>query len=77
MNALLIKYDRCLWFIILPYFPMQSFYLPHTKCKILNLTNLYSEHYKILPKDKSLFGGQVGDDIFAKKPIKSAKTHFF
>lgn len=23
MNALLIKYDRCLWFIILPYFPMQ------------------------------------------------------
>lgn len=24
MNALLIKYDRCLWFIILPYFPMQK-----------------------------------------------------
>ena len=24
MNALLIKYDRCLWFVILPYFPMQS-----------------------------------------------------
>lgn len=23
MNALLIKYDRCLWFVILPYFPMQ------------------------------------------------------
>lgn len=21
MNALLIKYDRCLWFVILPYFP--------------------------------------------------------
>ena len=25
MNALLIKYDRCLWFVILPYFPMQLF----------------------------------------------------
>ena len=56
---------------------MQSFYLPHTECKIPNLTNLYSEYYKILPKDKSLFGGQAGDDIFVKKPIKSAKTHFF
>ena len=56
---------------------MQSFYLPHTECKIPNLTGLYSEYYKILPKDKSLFGGQTGDCIFAKKPIKSAKTHFF
>lgn len=28
MNALLIKYDRCLWFVILPYFPMQNVYLP-------------------------------------------------
>ena len=34
-------------------------------------------YYKILPKDKKLFGGQTGDCIFAKKPIKSAKTHFF
>ena len=34
-------------------------------------------YYKILPKDKSLFGEQTGDCIFAKKPIKSAKTHFF
>ena len=32
---------------------------------------------KILLKDKSLFGGQTRDCIFAKKPIKSAKTHFF
>lgn len=24
MNALLIKYDRCLWFVILPYFPTQD-----------------------------------------------------
>ena len=28
-------------------------------------------------KDKSSFGGQTGDCFFAKKPIKSAKTHFF
>ena len=56
---------------------MQSFYLPHTECKIPNLTDLYSEYYKIFPKDKSFFGGQTGDCIFAKKPIKSAKTHFF
>lgn len=27
MNALLIKYDRCLWFVILPYFPMQHIYI--------------------------------------------------
>ena len=24
MNALLIKYDRCLWFVILPYFPVEQ-----------------------------------------------------
>lgn len=29
MNALLIKYDRCLWFVILPYFPMQNVKLNH------------------------------------------------
>ena len=34
-------------------------------------------HYKVSPKDKSLFGGQTGDCIFTKKPIKFAKTHFF
>ena len=34
-------------------------------------------YYKVLPKDKSLYWGQTGDGIFAKKPIKSAKTHFF
>ena len=28
-------------------------------------------------KGESSFGGQTGDCIFAKKPIKSAKTHFF
>jgi len=33
--------------------------------------------YEISPRDKSVFGGQRGDCIFAKKPIKSAKTHFF
>ena len=27
MNALLIKYDRCLWFVILPYFPLFDFIL--------------------------------------------------
>ena len=34
-------------------------------------------HYKVLLKGKSSLGGQIGDCIFAKKPIKSAKTHFF
>ena len=34
-------------------------------------------YYKILPKDKSLFGGQTGDCISAKKLIKSAKRTFF
>ena len=34
-------------------------------------------YYKILLNDKSPFGGQTKDCIFAKKPIKSAKTHFF
>ena len=28
-------------------------------------------------RDKSLFGGQTGDCIFTKKPIKSTKKHFF
>ena len=42
-----------------------------------NLANWYSVCYKIPLKDKSLFGGQTGDCFFAKKPIKSAKTHFF
>ena len=54
-----------------------EFLFAHTKCKILNLTNRYSVYYKILPRNKSLFGGQTGDCIFTKKPIKSAKTNFF
>ena len=33
--------------------------------------------YEISLKNKSVFGGQTGDCIFTKKPIKSAKTHFF
>ena len=49
----------------------------HTKCKIIRLINVYSVFYKINLRDKSLFGGQTGDCIFAKKPIKSAKTHLF
>ena len=34
-------------------------------------------YYKVSSKGKSSFRGQTGDYIFAKKPIKSAKTHFF
>ena len=30
-----------------------------------------------MSKGKNLFGGQSGDCIFTKKPIKSTKTHFF
>ena len=54
-----------------------EFLFAHTECKILNLTNWHSVYYKILPKDKSLFGGQIGDCISVKKLIKSAKAHFF
>ena len=65
------------------YLPMRNlladaeFLFFHTECEMLNLVNWYSVCYKILLKDKSLFGGQTGDCIFTKKPIKSAKTHFF
>ena len=58
-------------------FPDAEFLFAHTECKMSNLANWYSVCYKIPLKDKSLFGGQTGDCIFAKKPIKSAKTHFF
>ena len=54
-----------------------EFLFAHTKCKMPDLIYEHSVYYKIIPKDKSLFGGQTGDYIFAKKPIKSAKTHFF
>ena len=58
-------------------FPDAEFLFVHSECKILNLTNWHSVYYRILPKNKSLFGGQAGECIFAKKPIKSAKTLFF
>ena len=55
------------------YFPMQSFFNAHLKlCK-----HLINSILRDFPKEKSSFGGQTGDCIFAKKPIKSAKTHFF
>ena len=54
-----------------------EFLFSHTECKMSNLANWYSVCYKIPLKDKRLFGGQIGDCIFAKKPIKSAKTHYF
>ena len=31
----------------------------------------------VVPKGKNLFGGQSGDCIFTKKPIKPTKTPFF
>ena len=54
-----------------------EFLFAHTECKMSNLASWYSVCYKIPLKDESLFGGQSEDSIFAKKPIKSAKTHFF
>ena len=49
MNALLIKYDRCLWFVILPYFPMQNVYLPtqtiFVLCKSLFINGEIFEEY--------------------------------
>ena len=52
---------------------MQSFFYAYLKlCKYLLHSVLQS-----LTEGKSLFVGQTGDCIFAKKPIKSAKTHLF
>ena len=47
MNALLIKYDRCLWFVILPYFPMQNLsnIFPNTWSVVTSPT--ISERWKI------------------------------
>ena len=59
------------------YLPMQKNYFPTQECKMLNLIYWHSVYYRVIPKHKSLFGGQTGDSIFAKKLIKSAKTHFF
>ena len=36
-----------------------------------------SECYEIYIALCKIFGGQTGDCIFTKKPIKSTKTHFF
>ncbi len=47
MNALLIKYDRCLWFVILPYFPMQKYKLI---CNILIFSMLFPIIY--MKRDK-------------------------
>ena len=38
---------------------------------------IYSELQSFTKGESSFGGGQTGDCIFAKKPIKSAKTHFF
>ena len=58
-------------------FPDAEKLFSHTKSKMHTINNWYSVFYKISPKYKSVFGGQAGDYIFAKKPIKSAKTHLF
>lgn len=64
MNALLIKYDRCLWFIILPYFPMQ---------KVLYFNNLFYINdlymYMCLSRDK------LGTKIGVKNAKKNKYRH--
>ena len=52
---------------------MRSFFYAHLelcKCLIHSISQDSTE-------GKSSLGGQTGDYIFAKKPIKSAKMHFF
>ena len=77
MNAILIIYGWFNYLIISYLFPDAEKLFSHTKSKMHAINSWYSVFYKIPPKGKSVFGGQAGDYIFAKKSIKSAKTHFF
>ena len=60
MNALLIKYDRCLWFVIQPYFPMQ---------KVLYFNNLFYIN------DLYMYMCLLRDKLGTKNGVKNAKKN--
>ena len=72
------RLSPCYWLVLwtcCSYLPMQNiFFNAHSQpCKHL----IYSILQSFYRNAKVRFGGQAGGCIFAKKPIKSAKTHFF
>ena len=48
-------------------FDYAEFLFAHTECEMLNLIDCYSEYYKILPKDKSSFGGDRQGTAFLQR----------